>query len=433
MSRLVVCFALLACLGCGTAKTAVESTAETSAAGVTTPARSGSNDVAWPADLAEAVKQKHTSEAIRLTTRELEKTPGQAAWHRLRGSLYHQAGANDLAILDFTKAIELSPGEAALFNNRGFILLSLQQFSEARKDFDEAIRLNPEYAQSYNNRGLLLIAQGKYSEAVVQFNRALQIDSNYVDAYNNRGFARLQLKQLETALADFNSVLTLQPKYVNAFVNRGLLKAWAGDLSSAIADFTQAMLLEPRNPKFYQHRRDAYLRMGQVKPAIADEDMIRWLVTLADFDQKLARTPADAALYVARGRHLLQRRDEAAAARDAATALEHVPDFAAAHLLTAEIALSQQQYDQAISACTKVLEREANNAAYSLRADAWLALKKYDAALADYTACRRIDPAVAEAHLLRSRELHAAGQTAEADVELAEARSLDPGVEDRVR
>lgn len=438
MSRLIALLAVVTCLGCGSAKTPEVaskpaepvSNAETATPNLDSTPTTG---IPWPADLSAAVQNRQISQAISLVTREIEAAPEQAAWYRLRGSLYHQSGANDLAADDFSRAINLSPKQAALYNNRGFIRLSLQQLTSARQDLDEAIRLNPDYAQAYNNRGLLLIAQRKYSEAVVQFDRAIEIDPQYIDAYNNRGFARLQLRQIEAALGDFNTVLKLRPDYVNAFNNRGLLAAWVGDMNSAIADFTHAMTLDPLNPKYYQHRRELYLKLGRMDQAQADQATIEWLQELVGWNAKLARTPDDAELYARRAKHHLKRRDAVAAARDVAAALELSPKSTSGLLLRAEIAIQAKRYDSAVADCTAILDQHDVPEARSLRGDALLALRNFDAALSDFAACRRIDPAVAEAHLLKSRELQQAGQSVEAEVELAQARALDPTVEERVR
>lgn len=438
MSRLIALLVIVTCLGCGAAKTPeVVSTPASSdaAAQLESPnldAKSAAN-LPWPAELTEAVRDRNITAAISLVTREIESAPQQPAWYRLRGGLYHQSGTNDLAAEDFSKAIELSPREAALYNNRGFVLLSLQQFAGAKQDLDEAIRLNPEYAQAYNNRGLLLIAQQKYSEAVVQFNRAIEIDPEYVDAYNNRGFSRLQLRQLETSLGDFNTVLKLRPDYVNGFNNRGLLKAWAGDYTSAIADFTHAMTLDSLNPKYYQHRREVYLKLGHLDQAQADQNKIKWLQQLADWNARLARSPEDAGLYVERAKHYRKGRDDEKAARDIAAALDKSPQFLPGLLFRGQMDLEKKRYDDVVAGCTEILERDPVPAAFSLRGDALLAQRKYDAALADFAACRRIDPAVAEAHLLKSRELQQAGQKEAADEQLAQALALDPSVEDRLR
>lgn len=438
MSRLIALLVIVTCLGCGSAKTPGVASAPPSpdaAAQLESPNLDAGSAVnlPWSAELTEAVRDRNFTEAISLVTREIESAPQQPAWYRLRGGLYHQSGTNDLAAEDFNKAIELSPNEAALYNNRGFVLLSLQQFAGAKKDLDEAIRLNPEYAQAYNNRGLLLIAQQKYSEAVVQFNRAIEIDPEYVDAYNNRGFSRLQLRQVETSLGDFNTVLKLRPDYVNGFNNRGLLKAWAGDYTAAIADFTHAMTLDSLNPKYYQHRREVYLKLGHLDQAQADQHKIEWLQRLAGWNARLARLPEDAALFIERAKHFRKGRDDDGAARDIAAALEKSPQFLPGLLLRGRMALEKKRYDEVVATCTEILERDPVPEVYSLRGDALLAQRKYDAVLADFAACRRIDPAVAEAHLLKSRELQQAGQKEAADVELAQALALDPSVEDRLR
>ena len=71
-----------------------------------------------------------------------------------RGKAYHDKGAYETAIADYTKALELNPKDADVYNNRGASYLVNGVYGGAIADYTKVIELKPRLASAYYNRGL---------------------------------------------------------------------------------------------------------------------------------------------------------------------------------------------------------------------------------------------------------------------------------------
>ncbi len=385
------------------------------------------------AEALQLLNRGEASQGIELLNAAIEKQPNIGRLYGARATFHHRAGLYPLALEDLDRAVSCAPQDAQLLNNRGYIHLALQQYDEAIHDLDQAVSLNPQLTSAFNNRGLVSLAQGKFRDAIERFSQALQLDPNYVDALNNRGFAWMELGRYEEAYADLNQVLRVSPQYVNAFHNRGLLRARAGELEAALLDFTEAMMLDPTNPKYYQHRAETYVALGRAEEAIADQRKVEWMLRIQQLNREVATRPRSAAAWTNRAVHFWEHGDETKAKADAEQALSFDAGYGPALVLKARFALAEGGYDETLTLSTAALESDDAQAAYSIRGDALLALKRYDEALESYAAAKRFDESVAEAHFRKSQSLAAQGQTEAAQQQLEQALELDPDIESRLR
>lgn len=421
MSRWFVWTALCVCVGCQAQSTSASKP------------KTAPQDPAAVTQALKLAEDGRIADGLDLLHHAIEKSPNDGRLYGARATLHHRAGLNSLALADLDRALEASPDDPQLLNNRGFIRLSLRQHAGAIEDLERALELQPVMASACNNRGLVALAQGKYHDGVIWFSKALSADGEYVDAWNNRGFAWMQLNRLENAYADLNQALRISPKYVNALHNRGLVKARAGEREAAILDFTDAMMLDPKNPKYYQHRSEVYALLGQHDEARADARMMDWLVQLQGHNRLLAAEPRNARAWASRAQHYLEHGDEEQARQDAEKALEIDSNLGLALVLQARMAFAKKQYDEVLRLTAQALETDDASAAASIRGDACLALGKFNEALEHYAAARRFDSAVAEAYFRKSLVLSAQGDAEGAQVQLKQARELDPTVETRLR
>jgi tetratricopeptide (TPR) repeat protein len=363
----------------------------------------------------------------------IRATPSSAQAYETRAQVLHKLGRSDESLADFAKAIELEPRNARLLNNRGFLLMSRREFDAAIADFDAAVAADAKYANAYNNRGLAQIAQGRYRQAIVDLDQALLADPNYVDAYNNRGFAMMQMGRWDRALADFNRALSLRAEEVNALANRGFVKQNLGDLEGAVMDYTAAMLIDPENPKYYLHRREAYLLQGLAEQAQQDAEKVVALQEVLSLTARISSHPQEVDGYLLRGAYYRKQGDDTRAMADFTKGVEldstHIP----ARIKRAELLVKRRDFTAAEADCEAVLKQQPDQQAHSLRGDSRLSRGDIDGAIADFEAAKRIDDRVAEAYLLKSRELTKQGDSGEAARYHELAKNLDPGVEDRVR
>lgn len=374
------------------------------------------------------IQQRQFASAVEKLNAAITTDKNCAEAYFQRAGILADAGQDRLASVDYAKAIELNGKEVRYHNMRGLFMLTRRQHDQALEDFAAALKADPKYVQAYNNRGLVHLAKSDYKAAVEDFNKAVEIDAAYVDGFNNRGFAWYQSGSNEKALHDFNKAIELNPKYANALNNRAMLFMRVKKYRDAVKDFSSAIALDETNPKHYQNRRTAYLELGMQQQADADGDKIAWLARLNDLNTAVTKSPKDPKPYIQRASHLAKggRSDIALANYEAA--INVAPDSGDGYISRAMYYLESNEPQKAIADCSDALERKWSNKALSIRGDAYLQMGRYDDAINDYTAAKRLDTGVAEAYFRRAQQREERGNKEGARADYEVARQLDPGI-----
>jgi tetratricopeptide (TPR) repeat protein len=424
--------------------------------GSATPISADVTDNKIVKDAIECIKKRQFADAVKLLNQAIESDDQCAEAYFQRAGILADARRDTNALEDYSKAVELAPNNVRFLNMKGLFLLTRSQLTDAAKDFAKAVELDPKYVQAYNNLGLVKLAEGDYQQSIDDFNTALKLDENYVDGYNNRGFAWYQAGNDERALADFNRTLQLNSEYVNAYNNRGMLAVRMKDYEKAIADFSSAIRLDSRNAKHYRNRQAAYREIGLKGRAKADGDRVTWLLKLHDLNNKIARSPQRAENYIQKASHLADAGEREIALATFEQALQIQPDNPDALVSRAEFWLSNGDIEKAIADCNAVIDAakktgDWSHSAYSVRGDAYvqlakrdkvaderiakesggkkdLQLAKYDRAIADFTAAKRLDSGVAEAYYYRAIIRRNKGDQDGFQADLIKVRQLDPSL-----
>ena len=409
-------------------------------------------------DAIACIKKRQFGDAVKLLNQAIESDDKCAEAFFQRAGILADARRDANALQDYSKAVELAPANVRYLNMKGLFLLTRSQLDEAAKDFAKAVKLDPTYVQAHNNLGLVKLAEGDYHGAIDDFNQALKLDDAYVDGYNNRGFAWYQASNDERALADFNKTLKLNNEYVNAYNNRGMLSVRMKDYEKAIGDFTSAIRLDSRNVKHYRNRQAAYRELGLVEQAKVDGDRVTWLLKLHDLNNKIARSPQKAEHYIKKASHLADAGEQEIALATFEQALQIKPDSPNAFVTRAEFWLSTGELEKTLADCNAAIDAakktgDWSHEAFSTRADAYVQiamrdkaadeafmkskagvgqvnpqLVKYDRAIADYTAAKRLDTAVAKAYLRRAILRRANNDELGFKSDLAMVQQLDPSI-----
>lgn len=160
-------------------------------------------------------------------------------------------------------------------------------------------------------RGLASSHQGHYSEAIEDFNRSLALKPDFVEALMERGFAYGQLFQYQRGIEDFDQALVLAPKNTEALLLRAAARRRQDQALEAVEDYTQAIRYRPADPWLYLMRGACYAELGSHEKALDDRT------------EALRRDPKLAEAYVARGGsyHQLGRHKEGLADRTEAIRL----------------------------------------------------------------------------------------------------------------
>ncbi|MEQ9407035.1 MAG: tetratricopeptide repeat protein [Fuerstiella sp.] len=248
----------------------------------------------------------------------IQAEPQNADLYNVRGYFLMTHGATGDAVADFDKAVELQPNLAVAWNNRGLVHLADSDFAAAEADFNKAVEIDPEYADALNNRGFARMKQGHLETALADLKQTIRQRPDYATAWNNTGLVYLQQENYEKAAEAFSEAVRLAPLDVRWLNHRrsALLKLerfeeasadtrrlnWLSTLSqltiaanadsrnpqvwlqrathlmngaeyqAAVQDFTRALTVSPGNADALNGRATAWLKMGDLKQAIADCD-----------------------------------------------------------------------------------------------------------------------------------------------------------------
>ncbi len=348
--------------------------------------------------------------------------PKDPTLFRMRADVYALMGEYANARADFSLAIQSDSENAELYNVRGYFLMTRGATNDALADFNKAMELNPQLAAAWNNRGLVKLSSSEFEAAEADFKKAMELDSKYVDAVNNLGFVRMKMGKLDQALADLKVAVNLKPDYTTAWNNYGLVCMKQENYAAAVDAFSEAIKLAPLDARWLNHRRAAYLKLERFEEATADANRVNWLAGLAQLTNHASQKANDPNAWIQRAKHLSSGSEFGAAVQDYSRALALEPANLAALNGRAYAWFQTGELQKAIADCDESLVVKPTTAAFSVRGDAWLALKNYDQAIEDFEAADRFDQVVAEAYRKRAEVRQAAGeaQLAQGDLQKAE-------------
>jgi tetratricopeptide (TPR) repeat protein len=243
----------------------------------------------------------------------------------------------------------------------------------------------PEEADRYTARGSFYISTYQWKEGLPDLDKAVSIDASSANLLRRAWLLRV-LGDKARAAADYKAVLALEPNSMPAMVALGELQIDAGQKAAALA----AVSAQVDN---------------------AGEDRPEWLGVKADIlAHAKDSTGALAAL------------DEAIAAKPGNPGLLNERCWTKATL--------NLQLDTALQDCTQSIELASHNAgALDSRALVYIRLHRLPEALADLNAALDLNPTLAGSLYLRGLVERAKGDSQHADQDLADARMIQPQIE----
>ncbi len=268
----------------------------------------------------EALLAGKIDEAIPLLSRAITfgglARPNQAVTLNLRGRAYLAKGQTEIALDDLNESLRLVDTADARFN-RATVYLDQYRFDDAIDDLTKAMALGGQGADVYAERGHAYVYTGQLDLALKDLDEAVKRQPDYGFAYRTRGHAYLNQNQDDKAIADETKALSLDAKDMEAYWLRAYAYRYRKkDIQKAIADYTRALQLDPSDSTNRTSRAEAYEQIG------------RYDLAAADYDDWIQRNPKGPFGYWARGRLALVQGKNAEAAADLAKAVSLKPvDF----------------------------------------------------------------------------------------------------------
>lgn len=223
--------------------------------------------------------QGRGEEALALCARLLEKAPGNAGGHLLRGVFLFRlgktrealdelreavrlasdsyeanydlgiallsSGKSDEAQVAFQRAVELKPGFLEGHLALGQLFGDSGRYEEAQNEYLEALRLSPGRDEIQIGLGNLLLRQGKLEEAAQTYVRVIQMSPKNAAAHNNLGVLLKRQERPDDALREFQAATQADSGYATAWYNMGYLLEAKEDDTGALKAFENFLRLAP--------------------------------------------------------------------------------------------------------------------------------------------------------------------------------------------
>jgi tetratricopeptide (TPR) repeat protein len=291
--------------------------------------------------------------------------------------------------------------------------------------FRKIVAAYPLEVEAYRRLALLLKGEVRYQEALEVLKQALVIDAADKDLYNALCLIYSEMGDHQDALAMAQHYVQLAPGEPNAHDSLGLTYEWAGRYDEAILEYQRALALKPDFEIAMVHLGNVYFQQGRYQAAV--EEYQRYL-SAAPTDVERARG------YSVIGYVELKRGGLAAAERAASQALKYnklgngLPyilalernDLPKATKLEAEmentganergiraslrpfyycrgiLALKSNAVDEAIEDFKQAIGHRPQtwnlDASEDCLANAYLELRRFDEAIAEYQRIEKLNP-----------------------------------------
>lgn len=206
----------------------------------------------------------------------------------------------------------------------------------------------PHKARGYNNYGVSLQNSGEYDKSLHYLRQAIALDSRYPDPLINSAVSCQKLGDIDQAIEYLEKALMINKFQPETYVNYGQALIHKGEYERAEKALLQAIKLRPYSGKAWHNLASARLFSNDHEGAL-----------------EAARTASTQSDY------------------------QDIVSFR----LWAQSAFTLKKYDEAITACTVLLERFPNETqAIILRAQCSVQIEHYAQALFDYTQLTILQP-----------------------------------------
>lgn len=343
-------------------------------------------------------------------------------------------GQGDKAKPYFTKATEL--GDRLSGKERLFIsawTANANYDSEtAIQTYKSLIDQYPLEVEAYQRLAWLLLAQERYDETLEILKQGAIIDPEAKDLYNAMGDTYAMLGRYEEAQAAFERYIQLSPQDPNAYDSLGTLLQWLGRYDEAVATYNRALAINPESGVAIIHLGHTYFQQGQYRAAldqyqrfaqVAKNDIARARASECVAQLYLLKGDLNRAAVAAKQAVQLNKFNNVAVlisswARDDKTAAENCKREALAtqsyaqlkhggflrlyYSLHGAIALQEGRGDEAIEQYKETLRHRPLNWYFDsyedCLANAYLRLRQFDEAIAEYQRILTINPNYPLAH-----------------------------------
>jgi len=235
----------------------------------------------------EKAQGLHNKEAIQLLERAIALDPEFAMAYARIGYVHSVSSpVPELGKPYLEKAFQLSHrlSERDKLNIAAWYAIANFDYSAAINAFRQIISHYPLEVEAYSRLARLLHGEERLEEALEVTKQGLVIDPGAKDLYNALGGTYSDLGRHDEAIAMCRRYVELGPEEPNAHDSLGMSYQWAGRYDEAIQEYQQALSLNPEFEVAVIHLGNTYFQRGQYQDAIAQ--YARFIqIASSDFDR----------------------------------------------------------------------------------------------------------------------------------------------------
>ena len=286
--------------------------------------------------------------------------------------------------IDFcNQALKADPSTIEIYYFRAIYLVDVNNYEKAVGDYTKFLEYRPDNSEALNGRGYCKEQLGQHAEAIRDFGLSIAANNEHLDyVFNNRGWSYARQEDYEKAIRDFDQAVKLNPALVEAQFRKGWCLQQVGQHADAVKAFDQAINQQTDYTEAWYLRGVSKSAQGYDKEAILD------------YNKVLSQYPGNQNALIGRAYSRIALDKYAEAIDDCSTLIRQNPEHAEAYNTRGYCLLQQNKNSDALSDFTKSLELKNDTPylVYTNRGKAYVNLRLYDQALADYRQALLLQP-----------------------------------------
>jgi tetratricopeptide (TPR) repeat protein len=191
------------------------------------------------------------SESLAVISDYLEKDPGNAEAHKVKGLNYFMLGMASQAEAELQRATELGPQDFDSYYYLGRVFFSRSNMPGALASFEKAIQLSPDSVKAYNHLGQTLEGLAKFSAAREAYLKAIVLEQQQAAKsqwpYYNLGLLYLKEGRMAEAIDSLRKSKSKNPSWPDGMANLAKALISAGKLEEALLQLKESLQIDPNH------------------------------------------------------------------------------------------------------------------------------------------------------------------------------------------
>lgn len=150
-------------------------------------------------------------QALKISLRALESSPGNLEMLRHAGDVGHRLGEYEQAIRYYRQILALVPSSTEAYQRIGLSLIEMQQYEEAITAFRSALSIDPNLPGAHAGLGAIYQVQQRYKEAIVEFETVFRFGVSDINVLANLCGLYLFEAHYQRAADCFKKVIAQDP------------------------------------------------------------------------------------------------------------------------------------------------------------------------------------------------------------------------------